>query len=432
MKAFLAERARQPAPRVVCAPPASQAIRAPQAPLVLWVRIAGSFLARARGLIARPPPAAASGLLLQGVCSVHGCGMRHPLDLVFLDRQGVIVRCVGLPPGRVRVCRRACSVLEMRAGEVARLGLVNGMRPQLVAVADIFGDPPAPSPVTRAGHGVFRVALLAAALTLLLLAFDTRSQPAGTGMLAAPASSVAPAVVAPVVPAVVAPLGPIRLARPMSARAIQGLEDEAEALYREAGGQAGGAAEAIRLYQSLAELAHRRTSHAWLRIGNIHQRAGAVGSAIDAYRQVLARFTQDAQDTQDTAASKALLNLAGLALEQARQSLGQLDTLPAVADAGLPDPYRQDLQSLAQRLERHAAGVGRNVVQEARGSLHVNPADRSPPRSVAGPASRAGSEPLPRVEYLLGDPRRADKPAGEMATGAKRGGKVGSKVGGGR
>jgi uncharacterized protein len=54
--------------------------------------------------------------------SVHTFGMRFALDLVWLDRERRVVRVDhAVPPWRVRSCRRASSVLEMRSGD-AQLG----------------------------------------------------------------------------------------------------------------------------------------------------------------------------------------------------------------------------------------------------------------------------------------------------------------------
>ena len=57
----------------------------------LRVQVARGFLARARGLLGRPEPSPGCGLLLRNVAAVHGFGMRHPVDVVFLDARGVIV-----------------------------------------------------------------------------------------------------------------------------------------------------------------------------------------------------------------------------------------------------------------------------------------------------------------------------------------------------
>ena len=69
----------------------------------------------------------------------------------------------------------------------------------------------------------------------------------------------------------------------LSAQMMQQLYDEAERHYRK-----GEDVEALRLFSSLIELAPQYRNAAWLRVGNIHQRAGSAGAALDAYRHLLA------------------------------------------------------------------------------------------------------------------------------------------------
>jgi hypothetical protein len=74
--------------------------------------VARSPLARLLGLaLRRRPPDHA--LLLPRCRSVHTFGMRFPLDLVWLDGAGRVVRVdEAVPPWRVRSCRGADAVLE--------------------------------------------------------------------------------------------------------------------------------------------------------------------------------------------------------------------------------------------------------------------------------------------------------------------------------
>ena len=84
------------------------------------IAVAHSRRARLLGLaLRRRPPDYA--LLLPRCRSVHTFGMRFPLDLVWLDETGCVVRVDrGVPPCRVRSCRRARSVLELRASPGTR------------------------------------------------------------------------------------------------------------------------------------------------------------------------------------------------------------------------------------------------------------------------------------------------------------------------
>jgi uncharacterized membrane protein (UPF0127 family) len=78
------------------------------------VRCARDPLARLLGLAglrALPP---AMGLLLPRTRSIHTVGMRFALDLVWLDREGRVVRVDrDVRPWRVRSCREARAVVEL-------------------------------------------------------------------------------------------------------------------------------------------------------------------------------------------------------------------------------------------------------------------------------------------------------------------------------
>lgn len=85
------------------------------------------FSERARGLAkldAMPPDYA---LHIPRCRSVHTFTMRFPLDLIWLGKDGRVVRIDrGVPPNRHKACRRARSVIEANAGAgdafVAALG----------------------------------------------------------------------------------------------------------------------------------------------------------------------------------------------------------------------------------------------------------------------------------------------------------------------
>lgn len=73
-----------------------------------WRRAAGLFLFRRMGLH--------EGLWLRPCRAVHTVGMGRAIDVVFLDRQGLVVKTVhALPPNRAAGCMRAHSVVELPA-----------------------------------------------------------------------------------------------------------------------------------------------------------------------------------------------------------------------------------------------------------------------------------------------------------------------------
>ena len=94
---------------------------------VCRARVASSFASRFRGLMGAADLPAGQGVLFPGTRSVHTHFMRFPIDVVFLDddRRIVAVR-PALRPWRMASAKGARSVLELAAGECARLGLATG------------------------------------------------------------------------------------------------------------------------------------------------------------------------------------------------------------------------------------------------------------------------------------------------------------------
>ncbi|WP_083851201.1 DUF192 domain-containing protein [Pusillimonas noertemannii] len=82
----------------------------------LRLRLAGSFWRRAAGLFLFGRMGLHEGLWLRPCRAVHTVGMGRAIDVVFLDRQGVVMKTVhALPPNRVAWCMRAHSVVELPA-----------------------------------------------------------------------------------------------------------------------------------------------------------------------------------------------------------------------------------------------------------------------------------------------------------------------------
>jgi uncharacterized protein len=89
--------------------------------------VADRPLARMRGLMGRAALDRGHGLLLSPAPSIHTFFMRFPIDALFLDSEMRVVRVVShMRPWRTAMCRGARSVVELPAGEAARLGVVVG------------------------------------------------------------------------------------------------------------------------------------------------------------------------------------------------------------------------------------------------------------------------------------------------------------------
>jgi uncharacterized membrane protein (UPF0127 family) len=86
--------------------------------------IADTPLSRMRGLLGRTELAEDEGLLLRPASSIHTWFMCFPIDAVFLDRDGRVLRVAErVRPWRVAARRGARSVLELAAGGAARAGV---------------------------------------------------------------------------------------------------------------------------------------------------------------------------------------------------------------------------------------------------------------------------------------------------------------------
>jgi uncharacterized membrane protein (UPF0127 family) len=81
-------------------------------------------LERMRGLLCRPRLQNDEAMYFEHCNSVHTVGMRYPIDVVFLDRSGVVLRVVNaLGPMRIALCIHAKTTVELAAGACQRAGI---------------------------------------------------------------------------------------------------------------------------------------------------------------------------------------------------------------------------------------------------------------------------------------------------------------------
>lgn len=72
----------------------------------MWDRALGFLVKRPRSCV----------LMIAPCASIHTFGMRHFLDVAFIDANGVVVKSyTQVPPNRIVRCLRACSVLERKS-----------------------------------------------------------------------------------------------------------------------------------------------------------------------------------------------------------------------------------------------------------------------------------------------------------------------------
>lgn len=97
--------------------------------LVATVKHAHDFISRLLGLLGTKQLSEHDGLLITPCRTIHTLGMRLPLDIVFLDANGMVLKCVShLAPCRIATARGATHTLELAAGRVAQLRLHPGER----------------------------------------------------------------------------------------------------------------------------------------------------------------------------------------------------------------------------------------------------------------------------------------------------------------
>jgi uncharacterized membrane protein (UPF0127 family) len=94
------------------------------------------FVQRCMGLLARPNPQRDEGVWLTKCGAIHTIGMRYSIDVVFVDREGFVLRiCRDVRPNRLALrCRRARAVLEVGAGVLDTIDVTVGDRLELVAM----------------------------------------------------------------------------------------------------------------------------------------------------------------------------------------------------------------------------------------------------------------------------------------------------------
>jgi uncharacterized membrane protein (UPF0127 family) len=111
---------------------ATTVLRADETPVCERCVVAATAPTRLKGLLGRPRLTSEEGLLIRPTAAIHTCFMRFPIDVVFLDRELVVVDIVtNLRPWRVAARRGARAVLELAGGESRRRGLRTGERLRL-------------------------------------------------------------------------------------------------------------------------------------------------------------------------------------------------------------------------------------------------------------------------------------------------------------
>lgn len=95
----------------------------------LDLMVARTPLSRMRGLLGRPALGSGQGMFIKPCNMIHTLGMRYPIDVVFVGRDGMVLSVSeAVAPRRMRACLRASAVLELAAGEAARNAIAPGVQ----------------------------------------------------------------------------------------------------------------------------------------------------------------------------------------------------------------------------------------------------------------------------------------------------------------
>lgn len=98
-------------------------------PQRIEVMVADGMLSRMRGLLGRRPLENHEGMFLKRCNLVHTLGMRYSIDVVFLRKDGLVLKVSeALAPRRASGHLRAAGVLELASGVARRVGIAPGIR----------------------------------------------------------------------------------------------------------------------------------------------------------------------------------------------------------------------------------------------------------------------------------------------------------------
>ncbi len=90
-------------------------------------RLAGDSATRREGLLGHDALPPGSGLVIAPSQGVHTFGMRFPIDVVCVTREGVVVKYrSAVVPRRLVLSWSAFAMVELGAGEAGRAGLMVG------------------------------------------------------------------------------------------------------------------------------------------------------------------------------------------------------------------------------------------------------------------------------------------------------------------
>jgi len=114
------------------------------------VEVAVTSADRRHGLLGRDAFNVSAAFVLSPCCAIHTAFMRFPIDMIFLDRDGEVIKIVrDLPPWRMALAPRARAVVEFAGGSLRSRDVQVGDRIYLRGVrASVDAESPSVVPVS--------------------------------------------------------------------------------------------------------------------------------------------------------------------------------------------------------------------------------------------------------------------------------------------
>ena len=102
--------------------------------LATRIEIAGDSASRKRGLLGRERLEPGAALVIAPCQGVHTFGMRFDIDIVAVDRDGIVVKIRSrVPRRRIVIALKAFAIIELPAGAAASARLTLGERVRALA-----------------------------------------------------------------------------------------------------------------------------------------------------------------------------------------------------------------------------------------------------------------------------------------------------------
>ncbi|ASJ74649.1 DUF192 domain-containing protein [Granulosicoccus antarcticus] len=102
-------------------------LRRLSAPL-LYAYDANTFVRRLRGLHGVPPLGPTDALIIRPCKAIHTFGLNKPIDVIFMDSSGIILKLATVSPRSGLSCLKGVVAVEMAAGTAVRIGLEVGQK----------------------------------------------------------------------------------------------------------------------------------------------------------------------------------------------------------------------------------------------------------------------------------------------------------------